>query len=63
MGPDYDSYAAKMRAQTLDGTDLEVVARFTDMLSRRCRTCVASGGQALKASHRFDLPGGQNAES
>ena len=35
MGPDYDSYAAKMRAQTLDGTDLEVAARFTDMLCRR----------------------------
>ena len=35
MGPDYDSYAAKMRAQTMDGIDLEVVARFADMLCPR----------------------------
>lgn len=35
MGTNYDAYAAKMRALTLDGTDLEVVARFTDMLCHR----------------------------
>ena len=35
MGPNYDSYAAKMRAQTMDGIDLDVVARFADMLCPR----------------------------
>ncbi|MGP5195754.1 class I SAM-dependent methyltransferase [Arthrobacter rhombi] len=33
--PDYRSYAAKMRRLVLSGVDMEVEARFVDMISRR----------------------------
>ena len=42
-GPDYAAYAAKMRHLTASGRDLEVDARFVDMMSPR-NACILDLG-------------------
>lgn len=54
-GPDYAQYARKMRCHIDGGTDLEVDARFVDMLAPRCSKILDLGcghGAAVSALRR-----------